>query len=258
LWVNLIKAAATVSIRHCTMNFTPTVPNRASNAHPLAEAPDDRWFDGLVPTIVLEPAMHLQTGTEVGAEALSRFAGEHDTRAVFRVAHRRGVGVDLELRSLALAIDHLDATDRTDDGFVGVNLSAVALTDPRCLVLLEHHRCQRLVIELTDQSDPRELALLRRRIDEVRELSVRIALHVEGTVDTQAFSVIQPDMAKLRISRWHHGAHDDSNLAQFLSGAGVFVIAVGVDRASDITSLQSHGVDAAQGHVYGLPRTASR
>lgn len=240
------------------MNVTSTATSTTPHDHTVVERPDGARSEVPVPTIVLEPVVHLQMGTEVGAEALSRFAGEQDPRAVFRVAHGRGLGVDLELRCLALVVDHLNATDRTGGGFVGVNLSAGALTDPRCLVLLERQPRHRLVIELTDQSDPTELALLRRRIEQVRDLGVRIALHVEGSVDTQAFSVIRPDMAKLRISRWHHGVHDDSKLAQFLSRAGVFVIAVGVDRSSDIASLQSHGVDAAQGHLYGLPRAASR
>jgi EAL domain-containing protein (putative c-di-GMP-specific phosphodiesterase class I) len=155
-------------------------------------------------------------------------------------------------------LDHVRATDGTSPGFVGVNLSAAALADPRCLALLEHQQCHRLVVELTDQTIAPELAVLRRRVDEVRDLGVRIALHVSGSIDTRAFSVIRPEMAKLRVARWHDTMCDNSKLARFLSGAGVFVIAVGADRRDEIEMLQAHGVDAAQGHMFGLPRTARR
>lgn len=230
-----------------------TPPSEGTVADGFRDLVEGRGLD-----VVLEPIIHLQTGVEMGVEALARFDGPLATDAVFRMAHARGLGVDLELRCLDRVLDHVRATDGSSPGFVGVNLSAAALADPRCLSLLEGQPSHRLVVELTDQTLAPELATLRRRVDEVRDLGARIALHVAGSIDTVAFSVIQPEMAKLRVARWHDATCDNSKLARFLSGAGVFVIAVGADRRDEIEMFQAHGVDAAQGHMYGLPRTARR
>lgn len=220
----------------------------------------DELLAGPAPWLSLEPIIHLQTGAEVGVEALARFDGPLPTDAVFRLAHAEGIGNDLELRCLHRVLKHLHATNSTDVGFVAVNLSPAALIDPRCLELIGRYECRRLVIELTDHTAAPEIAVLRRYLEEARDHQIRIGVHVSTRIDHDLFAIIHPDIAKIdvRSPTWHTIDDDNTELARYLSRLGAFVVAVGVHSRDTLTHLRRHGIDAAQGHMIGLPRTVDR
>ena len=97
----------------------------------------DRYHDALMAlmrhsnrNVDFDPIVHLQTGAVVGNEALASFPGQLSTAAWFGLAHAMGVGVDLELSMLDAVLDRYR---NETSGFVGVNASADALTDPRFL-----------------------------------------------------------------------------------------------------------------------------
>ncbi|MFP5488623.1 MAG: EAL domain-containing protein [Acidimicrobiia bacterium] len=209
---------------------------------------------GTGPGLILQPVVHIQSGAQVGAEALARFPGPMSTADWFRAAHALGVGADLELRILHDVVDHLD---ERPGGFVGVNLSPSVLLDPRSTDLLHRAADAELMIEITDQTVMPKLSILRTRLDEVRRLGVRVAIHVsEFSMSTlQSLMLAGPDVAKLdppitaAVAAGRARSTTAESLFTFCRQEGVFVIAVGVETREQLAALQDSGVDAYQGFV---------
>ena len=220
------------------------------------EALRDRLIDlitGTGPGLLLQPVTHIQSGVQVGAEALARFPGAMSTAEWFQTAHALDVGADLELRILHEVVQRLD---RRAVGFVGVNLSPSVLLDPRSLEILRHAAEAELLIEITDQTVMPKLSLLRSRLDEVRQLGIRVAIHVSefSLATMQMLTIIRPDVIKLdppitaAIAAGRAGSASAANLFTFCRQEGVFVVAVGVETRQQLEALQDAGVDAYQGY----------
>lgn len=215
----------------------------------------DRLIDlinGTGPGLILQPVTHIQSGVQVGAEALTRFPGSMTTAEWFRTAHALEVGEDLELRILHEVVQRLD---RRSSGFVGVNLSPSVLLDPRSMELLRQAADAELVIEITDQTVMPKLSVLRSRLDEVRQLGIRVAIHVSefGLATMQTLMIARPDVIKLdppitaAVAAGRASSTTASNLFTFCRQEGVFVVAVGVETREQLDALQHAGVDAYQG-----------
>ena len=217
----------------------------------------DRLIDlinGTGPGLLLQPVTHIQSGAQVGAEALARFPGAMSTAEWFQTAHALDVGADLELRILHDVVQRLD---RRAVGFVGVNLSPSVLLDPRSIEVLGHASDAELLIEITDQTVMPKLSLLRSRLDEVRQLGIRVAIHVSefGLATMQLLTIIRPDVIKLDppitaaiAAGRTRSAAAAANLFTFCRQEGVFVVAVGVETRQQLEALQEAGVDAYQGY----------
>lgn len=219
------------------------------------EALRDRLIDlinGTGPGLVLQPVTHIQSGVQVGAEALARFPGSMTTAEWFQTAHALDVGADLELRILHEVIQHLDLRPA---GFVGVNLSPSVLLDPRSMETLRQAADVELVVEITDQTVMPKLSTLRTRLDDVRQLGIRVAIHVSefGLATMQMLTIARPDVIKLdppitaAVAAGRAGSTTASNLFTFCRQEGVFVVAVGVETRQQLDALQHAGVDAFQG-----------
>lgn len=238
-----------------------TLHDRADDTPASVEVGDVRerlaaLIDGPGPGLVLQPVVHIQSGVQVGAEALARFPGPMPTAAWFRAAHDIDVGIDLELRILREVVQLLG--DRVA-GFVGVNLSPGAVLDARSTELLARAADAELVIEITDQTVVPKLSMLRARLDAVRQLGIRVAVHVSefGPATTQLLTLSRPDVVKFDpvLTAALAGGRTEPALAAdlftFCRQEGVFVVAVGVETPDQLAALQHAGVDAYQGHLAG-------
>ena len=216
----------------------------------------DRLIDvitGTGPGLLLQPVTHIQSGVQVGAEALARFPGSMTTAEWFQVAHALEVGADLELRVLQEVVQRLD---QRGPGFVGVNLSPGVLLDPRSMGILRGACDVELVIEITDQTVMPKLSVLRSRLDEVRRLGIRVAIHVSefGLATMQLLTIARPDVVKLdppisaAVAAGRAGSATAGNLFTFCRQEGVFVVAVGVETREQLDGLLDAGVDAYQGY----------
>jgi EAL domain-containing protein (putative c-di-GMP-specific phosphodiesterase class I) len=215
-------------------------------------------INGTGPGLLLQPVTHIQSGVQVGAEALARFPGSMTTAEWFQTAHALDVGADLELRVLHEVVQRLD---QRDVGFVGVNLSPNVLLDPRSMEILGDAADAELLVEITDQTVMPKLSVLRTRLDEVRQLGIRVAIHVSefGLATMRLLTIIRPDVIKLdppitaAIATGRARSTAASNLFTFCRQEGVFVVAVGVETRRQLDALQDAGVDAYQG--YFVPST---
>lgn len=229
----------------------------------------DRYHDQLMTlmrhanrNVDFDPIVHLQTGSVVGSEALAAFPGQLSTLAWFRVAHAMGIGVDLELSVLDAVIERYreEAT-----GFIGVNASAEALVDPRFLERLHDVDDDRLVVELTGQTSLPSLGRLRMTIDKVHATGTRLAIHVAdlGPASLRSITSLEPDVVKLDPVLTAQLAADTTDVAaarNFFERCrhdGIFVVAVGVERAEQLRALEGQSVDAYQGWLARAERPPS-
>lgn len=214
---------------------------------------------GTGPGIQLQPIMHIQSSTQIGAEALARFPGSMPTSEWFRTADALGVSDDLELRILHEVVQRIG--DR-HNGFIGVNLSPRVLLDPRAIAALRSARDAELMVEITDQNVMPKMTVLRSRLDDLRNLGVRVAIHVSefGVETMQLLMLARPDVIKLdppmtaalAAGRIHSTVA--TNVFTYCRQEGVFVIAVGVESQDQLAPLLDAGVDAFQGFFLAPPR----
>jgi EAL domain-containing protein (putative c-di-GMP-specific phosphodiesterase class I) len=203
------------------------------------------------PTLVVEPIAHIQTRNRVGGEALARFPGAASTREWFELADQLGMRNDLELRILGDVIEQTPFAR----GFLSVNISTDALLDPRCLPLLQSVDGAELVVELTDTDSLSRTAELQRQLAAVRELGIRIAVHV-STLDAETNRLVaqlEPDLVKLdpslsaALARGEIDTAAAQSFKTYCRRYGVFVVAVGVRSEAELVTLHGAGADAMQG-----------
>lgn len=220
------------------------------------------------PSIVFQPIHHLETGQVIGAEALSRFPLGLTTQQWFDEAYRLGVGAELELSAVAATVDRLDEATwgRIGWNFVGLNVSPALVFDHRFGAVIAGYPGDRLMIELTEQATSVAYTSLRTRLEELREMGMRIAVNsvrCEPTNLTRLMD-IAPEIIKLDVSFTAALVREParravaSEILRECIRAGVFVVAVGVEHDDELAVLRKLGVDAVQGHLFGQPRAIDK
>jgi EAL domain-containing protein (putative c-di-GMP-specific phosphodiesterase class I) len=219
-------------------------------------------IQGTGPSIAYESIVHVQSGEEVGAEALARFPGRLTTGEWFKFAHAVGIGDDLELRVIYEVLRQQQSQAVTRDSqrrIIGINVSPKVFVDPRFLELIRKFGDDHIVIELTEQTTAPTIAKLRAQIAEVRAQGVDVAIHV-SSFDDEALRVLlvaEPSMVKLGVeltTALADGEIDSAHARSFFARcrrAGVIIVAVGVERTEQLRALEPLGVDAYQGYLTG-------
>ena len=236
----------------------PIIEGRA----PLSEAEIDRLRQELYrlvsdtrPTVAVEPIVHIQSRTRVGGEALTRFPGSASTQEWFSTAEALGLKTELEMR----IIEEVVCNTTVRSGFISVNVSPATLLDPRCLPLLASADGAEVVVEMTDHESVPSLSLLRPHLDAIRDVGVRVAVHVSsfGTEITRLLMLTNPDVVKLdpplsaAIVAGGHQTAAARNFFSYCRRHGVFIVAVGVGD-NDLAKLHDAGADAVQGRALSI------
>jgi EAL domain-containing protein (putative c-di-GMP-specific phosphodiesterase class I) len=220
------------------------------------------------PQIVFQPIHHLETGQVIGAEALSRFPLGLDTQQWFDEAQRLGMGAELELSAMAATVGRLDEATwgRIGWNFVGVNVSPGLIFDNRFSSVIAGYPGDRLMVELTEQSTGIAYTSLRNRLEELREMGMRIAVNSVKCEPTNLVRLldIAPEVVKLDVAFTAALVREParraiaSEILRECVRGGVFVVAVGVEHDDELAILRKIGVDAVQGHLFGQPRSIEK
>lgn len=248
---------------------------QAQGTAPMSDAADDDprpttreiladIIDQGGPQIVFQPIHHLESGQVIGAEALSRFPLGLSTQQWFDEAARLGMGAELELSAITSAVDRLDEATwgRIGWNFVGVNVSPGLVFDTRFSSVIAGYPGDRLMVELTEQSTSIAYAALRNRLEELREMGMRIAVNSVKCEPTNLVRLmdIAPEVIKLDVSFTAALVREPArrtiatDILRECTRSGVFVVAVGVEHDDELAILRKLGVDAVQGHLFGHPR----
>lgn len=212
-------------------------------------------------TMAFQPVVQLDDQSVRGYEALARFRPTHfaSPTQAFAVAHRAGIGVDLELLAVERALQHLD--ELPDGLWLSTNLSVEALLDTRVQETLVAHTHRQIVVELTEHIQVTDYETLVQVAAILRAEGVMMAVDDAGAGFASLSHILQlrPDIIKLDVTLTRGIDADPvrSALARSLVGfardIGALLIAEGIETEAECERLRSLGVQLGQGFLLAEP-----
>jgi EAL domain-containing protein (putative c-di-GMP-specific phosphodiesterase class I) len=214
------------------------------------------------PSIVYQPIYDLESRRVAGVEALARFSSPpHVTPDVwFNEAAVLGIGPKLEACAIRSALSALRTLPK--DVYVAVNGSPGFVLSGALPELLQSVDISRVVLELTEHASVPDYRELTDALAPLRALGLRIAIDDAGAgyASMRHILNIEPDLVKLDISLTR-GIDGDrkrralaSALIAFARETDVGIIAEGVETSAELLTLQSLGVNRAQGYYLARPK----
>jgi EAL domain-containing protein (putative c-di-GMP-specific phosphodiesterase class I) len=209
---------------------------------------------------VFQPIVDLATRQTVAYEALTRFDSGQQPDRCFADAWELGLGRDLELATLAAALD--DAQGLPPGGWLNLNVSPRLLSEPEPepLKVLLWRAKRPIVLEITEHEVVADYEALRAT---VRGLGRDIRLAVDdagvGVANFGHIVDLSPDFVKLDISLVRRvNAHLGRQalvvaMTHFSRTAGCRLVAEGVETEEEAATLLSLGVEFGQGFLFGRP-----
>jgi EAL domain-containing protein (putative c-di-GMP-specific phosphodiesterase class I) len=216
--------------------------------------------DGL--DVALQPIFALDSGGVVGAEALARFTDARGeplpTEETFVDAHALGLGAELELAVVELAISR---EDRLPDGlYLACNVSPSVLVRPELAALMGASD-RGLVVELTEHHAVEDYAELDAALAHLRGFGVRVAVDDVGSgfASFRHVTRVKPEILKLDRTLVC-GIDEDpvrqslaSAIVGFASDMGATVVSEGIESEGELTCLVDLAVGCGQGFYLGRP-----
>jgi EAL domain-containing protein (putative c-di-GMP-specific phosphodiesterase class I) len=210
-----------------------------------------------------QPMVELQTGKIQGYEALTRFGDGSSPEVRFTEAAALGLGIELELATLATAVE---ASSRLPSGtFVSVNMTPGLVLERSDAVGELLHDCRRpVVIELTEHDAVDDYPSLRAAIRSFDpEVGVSIDDAGAGFASLRHVVMLEPDFVKLDRS-WVTDIDTDqtrqamvAGLSHFARTTGCDLVAEGIESAAERDTLVGLDVRLGQGYLLGAPAFTS-
>ncbi len=211
--------------------------------------------------IVVQPIVDLAAGRIHAFEALSRFVGPGPSSPAQWLARAEPLGMRVELE-LACLRRSLALLDELPDGTrLSVNLSAVALHDPRTRCLLRDGHPERLIIELTEESLVTDMGSLRADLDPLLSSGVTLAVDDMGAGYSNLRQVIAlaPSMLKLDRTLVRGIDRDPSQrllidaLTGYAQRTGAEIVAEGIETEPELEVIRALGISYGQGYLLARP-----
>ncbi|MEY2404339.1 MAG: hypothetical protein QOD38_1890 [Acidimicrobiaceae bacterium] len=210
-----------------------------------------------------QPMVELEGGRVIGYEALTRFRDGVGPEARFAEAAGLGLGSELELATLATAIE---ASTRLPSGtFLSVNVTPNLVLDSRePLGDLIRRASRPIVIELTEHDAVDDYSALRTAIQSF-DPEVRVSIDDAGAgfASLRHVVMLEPDFVKLDRT-WVTGIESDptrqamvAGLSHFARTTGCDLVAEGIEAESERAALSELDVRFGQGYLLGAPAIAS-
>ena len=211
---------------------------------------------------VFQPIVDLGTGEALGYEALTRFDSGQRPDLCFADAWSVGLGPDLELATLEVAVA---AGQGLPAGrWLDLNVSPRLLADPGRLAGVLRGAGRPLVLEITEHEVIDDYGALREAIRPLGN-DVRVAVDDAGAGVANFGHIIElgPDFVKLDISLVRRVNANMGRQAMvvgmrhFSRTAGCRLIAEGVETEEEAATLRGLGVEFGQGYHFGRPAPAA-
>lgn len=215
--------------------------------------------DGL--SMVFQPIVDVDTGGPIGFEALARFEQTpvRGPDVWFAEAAEVGLGVDLELAAIRMALHHLP--ELPPHAYLAVNASPSTAISGRLDAALGDVPAHRIVLEITEHDVIEAYDDLEAALSGLRRRGVRVAVDDAGAgyASFRHILRLQPDIIKLDMALTRDIDRDRprralaSALIAFGRDTGSVIVAEGVETAAELRTLRRLGVSAAQGYFLGRP-----
>jgi len=211
--------------------------------------------------MAFQPIIELESNHTVGVEALARFgpAPEQSPDRWFQEASQVGVGLELELATVRRAFAALERIP--NDMYLSVNVSPETLVSLQLERLCAQCDARRVVLEITEHSLVEDYAALSERASFLRRMGIRLAIDDAGAGFASLRHVLKlcPDLIKIdrSITRDIDSQLRHQSLASamltFANGTSAFVVAEGIETASELATLKQLGIPFGQGYYLGHP-----
>jgi EAL domain-containing protein (putative c-di-GMP-specific phosphodiesterase class I) len=224
-----------------------------------------RLIEGEGLNVALQPIVDLDSRRVVGAEALARFTDERGNRMAteetFLDAHALGMGVELELAIIELA---LRCEERMPEGlYLALNVSPALLAtgDLEDLIAQGHHDDRPLVVELTEHQAVEDYGELGEALERLREQGVRVAVDDVGSGFASFRHVTRVNPEILKLDRSLVAGIDEDPVRQSLASAivsfardvGAIVVSEGIESEDELSCLMDLAVGCGQGFYLARP-----
>lgn len=212
--------------------------------------------------IAVQPIVDLVTGRVHAYEALARFPNASPTSPAhwLSVAEAVGMRVELELVCLERSLSLLE--ELPDGTSLSVNLSALALHDPRATNMLRSRRPDRVIIEVTEEGLAKDLRGLRSDLDPLLKEGVKLAVDDMGAGYSNLRQVVELAPSLLKLDRaLVHGIDADpaktlliDALVRYAQRTGSQIVAEGIETQAELDVLRSLDIPYGQGYLLARPR----
>jgi EAL domain-containing protein (putative c-di-GMP-specific phosphodiesterase class I)/CheY-like chemotaxis protein len=211
--------------------------------------------------VVYQPMFDLWDGRPTGAEALCRFhvAPLRSPEVWFAEAAEVGLGIELEIAALRVALCGLDRLDRSM--VLSINVSPETCCSPDLCELFDEVPAERVVLEITEHAPVADYEALGAAVDPLRERGVGLAIDdtCSGFASMRHVLNLRPDMIKLDVTLTRGIETDEARrslvgaLVGFSPSVGATVLAEGIESLDQLRILMETGVQLGQGHFLGRP-----
>jgi EAL domain-containing protein (putative c-di-GMP-specific phosphodiesterase class I) len=218
-------------------------------------------LNGRTMSMRFQPIIDLKTGHLAGCEALARFPGSppRPPDMWFADAHKVGLGAELQLAAIELALQRLP--DLPPEVYLAVNVGHDIMDSPELLALLRAVDARRVVVEFTEHLQVQDYPSLIEAIRRIREGGTRLAIDDTGAGFAGFAHILKlaPDLIKLdRVLTT--GIDTDparralgGALVSFASATRAKIIAEGIETAAELDTIRELGIGYGQGHLLGRP-----
>jgi EAL domain-containing protein (putative c-di-GMP-specific phosphodiesterase class I) len=212
---------------------------------------------------VFQPIVELDSGRVVGFEALTRFDSGRRPDLVFDDAARAGLGLELELATLATAVEAARALP--PGASLSLNTSpalVVGETDALAAILARLGRP--ITLEITEHVAIDDYRAVRGGLDRLGS-GIRVAVDDAGAgiANFSHLVELRPDMVKVDAGLIRHLDRDLARQAavvgfvHFAAKAGCMVVAEGIETESERRTAAELGVTLGQGYLFAHPAPVS-
>ena len=207
---------------------------------------------------VYQPIVDLGTSEIVGFEALTRFDSGDRPDLVFADAWSVGMGPDLEVATLAVAV--ATAAGLPSGRWLSLNISPRLFDTDQDLAALLAKAGDSLVIEVTEHQAVADYEALRAAIRAIGP-GVRLAVDDAGAGAANFAHIVglRPDFVKLDMGLVRDidsGVSQQAlvvGLRHFALTAGCRLIAEGIETRAEARTLTDLGAELGQGYLFGRP-----
>jgi len=211
---------------------------------------------------VYQPVVDMRSGRWVGYEALTRFANGVRPDVQFAEAHGVRMGVELEVATIAAALD--SARQLPADAWLSLNVSPRLILDGSRLIDVLSKRSRPLVIEVTEHEQITDYGAVRAAL---ARLGADVRLAVDdagaGVANFNHIVELRPDFLKIDISLVRNLNTDlvrqaaVVGLLHFATATDRWIIAEGVETEAERDTLLRLNVHLGQGYLMSAPRKSS-
>lgn len=218
---------------------------------------------------VYQPIVELASGRVIGMEGLVRplppapFA---DPGALFAAAAASGHTVNLDLTCFETVARGARLLD--PEVFISVNLSPTTIESPefsapvlQSILAQVHVDPSRIVLELTEREEVRDVATARGKLEACRRAGMRLAADDvgAGNAGLRLLSEVRFDIIKVDLGLVRRSAASAASSAviesvvSLASRTGALVVGEGIEEEGQVAQLAALGVGAGQGYLLGRP-----